>query len=427
MPPNNPFPPKKPANDSNNLYRQSAKKPNGGIFKKIYLWLPVSLLLLLAAAYGIYSWKVNTTPFAALDQSTVEKSTNQPGRGSDKSKEPAKTEQNKEKQDVKKQDDQHPATTKPAQEPTPNTSPSSPGAPSSPTTPSTPPSSSNPSNPTNPDPAPSGCQASVGFYGGARDPWGDCWPGQSNTGVPSGVALSNYTGPCTITVNNTVIDAKLINCRLEIGATGVVIKRNKIIQTGLYGINVRSGASATIEDVEIDGQRVQDSVTSSAGTAVNGQNYTLRRVNIHHVYEGPRVGSNVTIEDSYIHHLIRCQNTNNASCHVDAMQSTHGSNIVIRHNTILAYNPDHNDPMNASYIIKSDFGDINNVLVEKNLMNGGNYTIYVYNGNNYTTRNVTVRDNYFGTNYRYGTHAIHASTNTVWQNNRSINGNLIAP
>src|SRR5215831_13844290 len=33
------------------------------------------------------------------------------------------------------------------------------------------------------------------------------WPGPSNTGVPAGVVPTAYTGPCTITVANTVIDA----------------------------------------------------------------------------------------------------------------------------------------------------------------------------------------------------------------------------
>ena len=47
---------------------------------------------------------------------------------------------------------------------------------------------------------------------------GTCWPGPSNTGVPAGTQLTDYTGPCSITAANTVIDGKTVNCALGIQA-----------------------------------------------------------------------------------------------------------------------------------------------------------------------------------------------------------------
>ena len=43
---------------------------------------------------------------------------------------------------------------------------------------------------------------------------GGCFPGTSNTG-PSAPAssMATYTGSCTITTANTVIDSKVVNCR----------------------------------------------------------------------------------------------------------------------------------------------------------------------------------------------------------------------
>ena len=37
-------------------------------------------------------------------------------------------------------------------------------------------------------------------------------PRLQNTGVPAGTVLTPYTGPCTITVANTVIDSKIVTC-----------------------------------------------------------------------------------------------------------------------------------------------------------------------------------------------------------------------
>ena len=43
---------------------------------------------------------------------------------------------------------------------------------------------------------------------GGSDHLGGCWPGPSNTGVPDGVGLQPYTGACTVTVDEMVIDGR---------------------------------------------------------------------------------------------------------------------------------------------------------------------------------------------------------------------------
>jgi hypothetical protein len=55
------------------------------------------------------------------------------------------------------------------------------------------------------------------------------WPGAHNTGVPDGVALTRYDGPCTIEENHTRLDARLVDCeRLRIVAEDVTITRTRI-------------------------------------------------------------------------------------------------------------------------------------------------------------------------------------------------------
>ena len=80
----------------------------------------------------------------------------------------------------------------------------------------------------------------------------------SNTGVPAGTALSHYTGPCTITANNTVIDSKTVNCGLTIRASGVQITNSKI--NGTVSIDDQNSSySFTITDTEIDAGTVNAS------------------------------------------------------------------------------------------------------------------------------------------------------------------------
>src|SRR5262249_29170041 len=108
------------------------------------------------------------------------------------------------------------------------------------------------------------------------------YPSAATTGVPAGTALT-ASGGLTVSVAGTVIDAKEITGAVTIKAANVVIKRSRISAgDGLYPIRVTSG-NVTVEDTEITGGR---------SAAVCCGDFTLRRVNIHHISEGPRMGSN---------------------------------------------------------------------------------------------------------------------------------------
>lgn len=63
-------------------------------------------------------------------------------------------------------------------------------------------------------------------------PPGRVKPDATNTGIPVGTTLTPYTGPCVITSQDAAIDAKVINCRLEIRTTGVVIT-NSLLKGGI--------------------------------------------------------------------------------------------------------------------------------------------------------------------------------------------------
>jgi hypothetical protein len=215
-------------------------------------------------------------------------------------------------------------------------------------------------------------------------------PSDSNTGVPPGTELDTLPGDLVIDEPGTVVDAKQITGNVYISARDVRITRSRISGPD-SGIVVRTTAtgSVTIEDTEItgggDGQPI---VCCSA--------YTLRRVNIHSTTEGPRLGDDTLVEDTYIHHLRRCE-----GCHIDALQSTAGTNITVRRSNLQAYNPVLKDPMNAAFQFGETTGEIRDCLFEDNILNGGNFTVNGGGGGT-TGAACTFRRNTFGRDYRYG-------------------------
>src|SRR6478752_4891037 len=169
-------------------------------------------------------------------------------------------------------------------------------APSSPTDPpstSAAPTTSAPttSSPTTAPPSP-GCASAANTTGGA-DPWGGCFPGPDNTGIPAGTALTPYAGPCDITTANTVIDANTVNCDLTIEASGVRITRSKI--NGIVSVDSNStGYSMTISDSEVDAGNVFRS-------GIGDINFTATRVEVIGGNRSIMCFKDCTVQDSYVH------------------------------------------------------------------------------------------------------------------------------
>ncbi|WP_425561306.1 hypothetical protein, partial [Microlunatus panaciterrae] len=152
-------------------------------------------------------------------------------------------------------------------------------------------------------------------------------PNAANTGVPAGTTLSSYTGPTTITTAGTVIDSKKITGCLNIKADNVTIK-NSLIQSGGCFFNVLSDNGNTglkLTDVEIDGQG-----NTSGDSAINGSNFSCLRCDLHGTVDGAKAGSNVVIQDSYIHDLSMTSGSHN-----DGIQSLGTTSLRIVHNTII--------------------------------------------------------------------------------------------
>jgi hypothetical protein len=153
----------------------------------------------------------------------------------------------------------------------------------------TPPATTPPATTTPPSPTPS--PTSSGF------------PDATNTGVPPFAVLTAYTGPCTITAVNTVIDAKTVTCDLNIQTTGVVITRSRT-QAISDGSGFNAGASFTVTDSEV--------FCATDTTCVGESNFTLLRVNVHGGNRDAHCYAHCSATDSWFHG-IRFTGTGHAS------------------------------------------------------------------------------------------------------------------
>lgn len=215
------------------------------------------------------------------------------------------------------------------------------------------------------------------------------WATPETTGVPDGVSLSP-SGPVTITAGgSTVLSARDINGPVVIDTTGsVTITNSRIRGTADYGILVKRG-SLVVRDTTIEG----------FDNSIAGDGYTAQRVEVTGATgDGFKVGSNVTIVDSWCHDL-----TPNPGAHADCAQIQSGvTNVTIRGNWM---DPTHDDA-NAALFVSPDLGpsSAGPVVIDRNLLGGGNFSLFVVDGNygEFFIDNIVVNGNTFAPNSRYG-------------------------
>lgn len=105
--------------------------------------------------------------------------------------------------------------------------------------------------------------------------------------------MTSYSGPCTITVPNTVISQKVITCpQLLIRASGVLIERSRVIGVGDPAVAVGSG------DLRI----TDSTIVAATNTTGLGDNHWVGvRLNISGGNRGANCDSTCTLTDSWLH------------------------------------------------------------------------------------------------------------------------------
>jgi hypothetical protein len=208
-----------------------------------------------------------------------------------------------------------------------------------------------------------------------------------------------------------VIENLDITGNITIDANNVTVRNARVTSNGAkYLINIVPGRSGiVVEDVELDGRGI-----STQGIVHGG--YTARRVNIHDVEDGLRVGSNTVVEGSWIHDLWHGGAWSDDP-HSDAIQSIGGTNIVIRRNNLEGPWQEQTSAIIAHAHLG---GPLRNVAIEGNRLSGGTYTLNLKarDGQPDLGADVVVRNNVFvRDSYKFGPKVTDRANSVVWSGN----------
>jgi hypothetical protein len=246
-------------------------------------------------------------------------------------------------------------------------------------------------------------------------------PSASNTGVPAGTTLTRYTGPLTITADNTVIDKKAVYGDLKINARNVVI-RNSYLHCGT---NIPSGNSGCIDangsnvyNLQIQRNTIIPDKPSYYRDGIVGHEFTATGNHISRSNDGIGIfnrpggslNANVTVTGNYIHDLTHWMYdpAHSDGTHNDAIQIQGGTNITIRGNNVVGSVVSGNGlgtygkHGGAALIINQNVSQLKNVVIESNWFDDGQNSVCITNGK-FSTVSLTFQKNLFGRNqYDFG-------------------------
>jgi hypothetical protein len=246
--------------------------------------------------------------------------------------------------------------------------------------------------------------------GDAANPCPGAKPDATNTGVPPGVALTTVNQDVVVSQDGTMIDAQDIHGFLTIKASHVTVSRSIVRGHATSAttaiIRVDSGTDITIEDVEI--------AAASPSVDVDGlsaQNVVARRLNVHGGVDGMKLGSNSTLECSYVHDLVSFAsdpNQNGGATHNDAIQILSGTTIHIIGNQLVAAKD-----QNSAIQITEDFGVVSDVHIESNWADGGGCTYNFSHKGQSSLGDLHTKGNRFGRNSFYNCPILKSTQTTL--------------
>ncbi len=218
-------------------------------------------------------------------------------------------------------------------------------------------------------------------------------PGPHNTGPYDESILEPMSG-MVITQDGMVIENADIYGMVDIQADNVVLRNFRVRSDGgSYCIKMLGNNSGILlEDGEVIG-------ADSAN--LYGSGFTARRLEIHEGgADAIKTVWNAVVENCWLHHL-----GTNAEAHADGNQTRSGGHLIFRRNNFdmpKSVPPPYKS--NANLIIQTAEGPIEDVLIEENWLNGGNFTVYVTDkgAGHGVPLNVRLIDNRFGRDYNFG-------------------------
>ena len=196
---------------------------------------------------------------------------------------------------------------------------------------------------------------------GGSDGLGGCWPSAETTGVPVGVEITAYEGPCTLNSGNSgasvMIDGK------DATACGIL---------AIYDVDVTITRSIvpvidrTNEDGSVD---ISDSVVTTSGWVGGmlwGSNITATRVDVSGGQHSVHCSDNCTIVDSWLHGQ---EAPEGEATHNNAFITNGGGTMVVRHNALWCSAEQNaaDGGCTADLSLFGDFAPVQDITVDRNL------------------------------------------------------------
>ncbi|MGI5244877.1 hypothetical protein [Dactylosporangium sp. CA-139066] len=242
-------------------------------------------------------------------------------------------------------------------------------------------------------------------------------PDASSTGVRPGTQLTVVNGDQTYSTDGQVISGKDFHGFVKVTGKNIrfvnCIFRGRATSSNAALLDTNRGTGTVVEDSEF--------VPSNPSATINGidaNNVSVYRANIHGSVDGVQTGSNVLIQDSYIHDMhwfASDPNQGGGPTHNDGVQGFLGdSNVVLRHNNI---------DMSTTKDGNAAFQDsAKNSRVEDNWLDGGGCTLN-FSHVNAPLGGIAIVNNRFGRHSGYVNCPILVSTQVTLS---AISGNVWA-
>lgn len=245
-------------------------------------------------------------------------------------------------------------------------------------------------------------------------------PGASNTGVPSGTALINYSGPASNGTSGTTYSG--INFPALTPGNYYSFSGNNLT---FQNCKFNSGVTFSGDNIRIEHCEIVDGFSLS-GTATVVAEYN----NVHsftddgiHITSDTGQVSNVTLANNYIH-----SPTPGSGAHADGLQVRGVVGLTLTNNNFDMgpwFTVAGQDVLNAAVFLEGGNGGNSDITLNGNYLNGGGYILRIGSG---TTFKFT--DNRFGPHGHYGVvlNTSGGGTITQWTGNvMDDNGATVNP
>lgn len=240
-----------------------------------------------------------------------------------------------------------------------------------------------------PDKSPTATPAPGGSSGGPRT---SGKPDASSTGVRPGVTLTVVNGDQSFSTDNQIVSGRDFHGFVKVTGKNIrfvnCVFRGRATSSNSGLLDTAPGSSGTV----VEDSEFVPSNPSATIDGIHANNVSIYRANIHGTVDGVHTGSNVLIQDSYIHDMswfAHDPNQGGGPTHNDGVQSFPGdSNVVLRHDNVdMSTTKDGNAALQDS---------AKNVRVEDSWLDGGGCTLNFAHVNNEPLSGIAVVDNRFG-------------------------------